>query len=211
MNRSISTIVGLAVFGFAVVVLASPTVEERLPVGELVAWLGNDYVLVVPIAVLALAATIVVLVMRRRNGVSEATPPAVESVAPDGPGRELDAVLDSLPAHRFTPDHRRVRNRLRRVAIGTVARTERCSREAARERVDEGRWTADADVASFLAGDSFDPPSLAHRLSARVRRDDWFRLKVAAAVDELESVATDSASGTTASLDRPGAPAGDRS
>lgn len=44
-----------------------------------------------------------------------------------------------------------VRSRLRSLAIETLVTVDGCSREAARERVDEGSWTDDAVAAAYLA------------------------------------------------------------
>lgn len=44
-----------------------------------------------------------------------------------------------------------VRSRLRSLAVETLVTVDGCSREAARERVDEGSWTDDAVAAAYLA------------------------------------------------------------
>lgn len=187
VNRTPSTVAGGGLLVAAVLVLASASAERWGPTDAVVAALGNDYLLVAVVAAFALACLLVVVAARAVVGVTEATPPPVEAVAPETPER-LDRSLESLPPVRATDEHRRIRERLRRAAVRAVVDSTRCARTAAQERVDDGSWTSDANAAAFLAGESLDPPSTARRVRARLRGEHWFRNRVRAAVGALESV-----------------------
>lgn len=188
VSRKVSAATGLCLLGLAVLVVVSPTVEERIPMGAAVARLGNDYLLVAVVAALALVAVLGVLLLRTLTGVAEATPPAVEGTTPGAAGREVDAALDALPPVRVSERHRRVRERVRTAAVETVAEAQRCSRPAARERIESGDWTDDADAAAFLADETLDPPGVGRRVALRLRRENWFRRRVDATVTALEAL-----------------------
>lgn len=189
LNRMASTAVGLCVLGIAVLVVVSPSMEDRLPIATAVARLGNDYLLVALLAGLALLAVLGILLVRTATGVTEATPPTVEEATPAVPGREVDAVLDSLSPLQVTDRHRRLHDRLRAAAITAVAESRHCSRADARELVDRCEWTDDAAAATFLADEPLDAPPIGRRLVDRLRGDDWFERRVRATVVALETLA----------------------
>lgn len=191
--RRASAAAGLCLFGLAALVVASPTLAERIPTGAAVARLGNDYLLVAVVAALALVAVLGVLLARTLTGVREATPPTVEGTAPDAPGRDVDVALDALPPVRVTERHRRVHERVRAAAVETVAEVHRCSRSAARERVESGEWTDDPDAAAFLVGEALDPPGVGRRVVLALRREHWFRRRTDATVTALETLEEGSA------------------
>lgn len=190
-ERPVSRALAFAALAFAALVLVSPVVADLVPTAAAVARLGNDYLLVAAFAAFALAATVAVLLARAASGVAEATPPAVEGVAPASMGREVDTALDALPHLRTTARHRRVHERLRRAAVSAVAERERCSRSAARERVERSEWTDDADAAAFLATATLEDPPLERKLRALLVGDHWFRRRVRTAVAALESLEGD--------------------
>ena len=191
-SRKASAAAGLVLFGLAALVVLSPAIASSVPMDAVVERLGNDYLLVAVVAVLALAAVLVVLAARTVAGVTEATPPPVEGTTPGSPGRELDETLDSLAPLRVTERHRRIHDRVRTAAVEAVAEAERCSRPAASERIESGEWTDDPDAASFVADERLDPPWVASRVAAVLRRDDWFRRRVDATVAALETTERDS-------------------
>lgn len=188
LNRTMSTVIGLCVLGFAGLILVSPAFEDRVPTATAVAKLGNDYLLVAVVAGLTLLAMIGVLLVRTATGVTEATPPAVEGVTPEAPGQEFDAALDSVPPIEVTDRHRRIHERLRITAIAAIAESRHCSRETARELVDRCEWTDDPDAAAFLADKRLDPPSVIQRLETRLRGDGWFDSRVRTTVTALEAL-----------------------
>lgn len=148
-------IVGSVVFALALLVVVSPEAATAVRVDELVELVGNDYLLVVPLAVLAATGVLAVLAARIRSGVDQATPPDPEGVptAPH-PGSEFDQLADGGPGilgRLLFDETEHARDHLRETAIRTVMRADNCSREAARERVAAGDWTDDRAAAEFLA------------------------------------------------------------
>ena len=124
---------------------------------ELVEIAGNDYLLVVPIGLLAVAVVLAVLGSRMRSGVDQARPPAPEGV-PTGPapGTKFDRLatgrLGALT--RLSPGRAEaIRESLGETAVRTVMRVDGCTRTEARQRVENGRWTDDPAARAFLAPD----------------------------------------------------------
>lgn len=142
-------------FALGIVIAVDPAVSTLLPVTDAVSALGNDYLLAAGIGVFAGVVGLGVMGLRARNGFDQATPPSAEDVPTGVPlGRDVDRVVrgDVMPHEHVVGDLReRVRERLHRAAVGTVLRTERCSRETARERVATGEWADDEVAAAFLA------------------------------------------------------------
>lgn len=169
--------VGSAVMAVGLLLTVDPAMGSGVSVSGLVERLGNDYLLVVPLGALAVLSVLAVLAARARSGVDQATPPDPEQVptAPH-PGNELDRLADDglgLRARLFSDDDERVRERLRTAAIRTVMRSDGCSREEARERVDSGDWTDDSAAAEFLAGG--ESLSLGERVAAALRGESAFQ------------------------------------
>lgn len=155
--RVVLTVAGGLVLAVGLALVAVPDAAAALHVADLVALLGNDYLLVVPLAVLAALAVIAVVQSRLLSGVDEASPPDPEGVptAPH-PGSEFDTLIDDGlgPIGRLFSDKADlIRERLRRTAIRTVMRADNCSRETARERIDRGEWTTDRGAVAFVTGD----------------------------------------------------------
>jgi hypothetical protein len=187
--------VGGAVTALALVLAIDPSAAAVVRADGLVELLGNDYLLVAPLGALAVLTVLAVLVARAREGVDQASPPDPERVptAPH-PGNEVDQLADDglgLRARLFSNDDDRIRERLRRTAIRTVMRSDDCSREAARNRVDSGDWTDDSAAVDFLAGR--DGLSWRSRIAAAVRGESAFqhglrRAATAIAVRSGESI-----------------------
>ncbi|MFB6164435.1 MAG: hypothetical protein ABEJ31_04695 [Haloarculaceae archaeon] len=161
MNRDrLALVAGGALFAVGIAIGLDGGLADLLSVGPLVETVGHDYFLVAAVGTVALVGGLAVAGARTLDGFEQATPPDAESV-PSGPplGAEIDDVLESdLRPHEHVLGRRRraVRGRLRRAAIATVARTERCPRATARERVATGRWTDDEVAAAFLAPERVD-------------------------------------------------------
>ncbi|NHN49831.1 hypothetical protein G9464_19880 [Halostella sp. JP-L12] len=169
--------VGSAVMAVGLLLAVDPSMGSGVSVSGVVERLGNDYLLVVPLGALAVLSVLAVLAARTRSGVDQATPPDPEQVptAPH-PGSEVDRLADDglgLRARLLSDDDEQVRERLRAAAIGTVMRSEGCSREEARDRVDSGEWTDDPAAASFLAGGA--DLSLRERVTAALRGKSAFQ------------------------------------
>lgn len=164
MNRArgLALAIGGFLFAFGVVIAVDPAVATLLPIGAAVAALGHDYLLAAGVGALAGAAALGVMGLRAHQGFDQATPPSAEDVPTGVPlGRDVDRVVrgDVMPHEHVVGDLReRVRERLHRAAVGTVLRTERCSRETARERVESGEWTDDQVAATFLTGERRESP-----------------------------------------------------
>ena len=169
--------VGSAVMAVGLLLTVDPAIGSGVSVSGLVDRLGNDYLLVVPLGALAVLSVLAVLAARARSGVDQATPPDPEQVptAPH-PGSELDRLADDglgLRARLFSDDGERVRERLRTAAVRTVMRSDGCSREVARGRVDSGDWTDDRAAAEFLAGG--ETLSVGERVAAALRGESAFQ------------------------------------
>ena len=154
--RAIRTVVGA--LGATALALAGGTlVAPDLTSGlDVTARFGNDYLFVVPIGLLTVVVVVGVVTRRTVQGVDQARPPDPEGVpTADAPGAEFDRLVDggwrtAIGARRY---REWLRNHLREAAIRTVMRTERCSREAARRRVEAGTWTDDPVAAAFVVED----------------------------------------------------------
>ncbi len=155
--------------------VAGSVVASVVPADGLVAALGNDYILVVALAGVALAAGLAVLVTGRPGAIDQARPPDPErALALPTPGDEFEAATRRRTA--LLPlvgraDRRTVRRRLREAAVQQVMRSSNCSREAATRRVADGSWTDDAAAALFLAN----APPLGARVGATL--GSWRRLR----------------------------------
>lgn len=155
-------VAGAALFAVGLAVAADRGLTAVLSLEWLVDALGHDYFVAAAMGAVALAGGLAVVGARTVRGFDQATPPTAESVPAGRPlGEELDRVVeeDLGPIEHLRGERRRdVRNRLRRTAIATVARVDRCPRREARERVTSGAWTDDEVAAAFLAPDSSGAP-----------------------------------------------------
>ena len=152
---------GIAALGLAVATVFAPGLGSRL---DVVALFGNDYLVVVPLGLGAAFVVLVALATRSIRGVDQATPPDPERLpTAEAPGADVDRLvtggLRAAPAALRRRD--RLHARLREAAIRRVMRTEHCSRDAARRRLEAGTWTDDPIAAAFVASEAAD------RLSAR--------------------------------------------
>ena len=183
-------VLGVAGVGLlSAALFAGGTVDSRIPTGDAIAVLGNDYVLVVLLGALALLAALGVL--EHGSGVEQARMPDPERAVPaPTPGDELaDAIAGRAIAVPFLGRRTRhdVRARLRESAIAAVRHDERCTEAAARARVDAGEWTDDPAAAAFLATGG-DRPPVAARVRALATGDTWFASRARRAADAIASM-----------------------
>lgn len=150
-------LVGLGIVGLAVA-LASPAALEPLTraVETAVEIVGHDWIIVAALGVVAVLVAGTLLISGRGAKMHQTEMPTVERPVPvAAAGAPFDDVVGGwrfiLPlVGRSTRDD--VRERLRSAAVRSVAADEGIARAAARERVDDGRWTDDRIAAEFLAG-----------------------------------------------------------
>lgn len=157
-------VVGGLVFALGLLTVVAPSAASA-SLESLVALLGNDYLVVAVLGVLALTFVAGVLVVTGRSGVEQTSPPAPEGVYPVPRfGEDIDAFIsDGGFAHVTGSDpHEEIRSELRGVAVTTVMRHENCTRETARTHVEAGTWTDDEVAGTFLAEGQ--TPSLGTRL-----------------------------------------------
>ena len=160
--------VGVATFALALV----PGVATLVPVGAVVAVLGNDYFLLGAFGGVALAVLGWMVARRATGRVEQAAPPDPE-IVPDAPrpGDRVDEMLARWPWGLSAADRDYLRERLRTGAVYAQLGEGR-SRAAARERVESGDWTDDPVAARFLAADSAGP-TVTERLRLALRGDAW--------------------------------------
>ena len=186
--RWAAVLVGLVALGVALLTAISPSVERTIPIEELVAAVGNDYILVAILGIAAIAITVGVLLERAVTGIDENTLPLVERATSETPGSDVDSVITDSPWVRVTDRQRRLHARLRKTAVDTLVVTRGHSRRVGRERVNSGRWSEDESVAAFLSSETLEPPSVPRRLLSRLSGNHWFRQRVEATVRELDAM-----------------------
>ena len=186
---ALSLVAGVA---FAV----APGVPAELGVTSMLAAVGNGYLLVAGVGVLAVVWAVAAGTDWALYGAEQATMPDRESfVALPAPGGELDEAVAELSGQRERAarpvDHRdRVRERLRRDAARTLVLHRGYDREAAREAVASGTWTDDRFAADFLADcDDAPRPRWYQRLWRWLRRTDSFAVGANRTVDAVDAIA----------------------
>lgn len=183
-RRLVAAAAALAVTGFALAGALGGVVTAA------VTGLGNDYLVVAAVGVVALGTAVVVQVVRNRSGVAQAATPDVEDVNPaPHAGAELDAYLAGpIASGRVDPapdpDPSRVRAGLRELAVAVERRESDCSRSAARRRVDAGAWTDDSAAAAYVRGAR---PTLGQRVRAALRAQSATRYGARCAARELDA------------------------
>ncbi|WP_276282833.1 DUF7269 family protein [Halorussus caseinilyticus] len=153
--------------------------------------LGNDYLVVATFAGVGLLVAGSALMSGRSDTLRQTETPTPERpVTAPAAGDGVDEALESRTALApVVGDERRerLRERLRTAAVETWVRRGECSREEARERLDDGSWTDDDEAASFLAGRG---PGVEPRIAALLRAEPWSRRgarRAVAAIAERES------------------------
>ncbi|OYR45709.1 hypothetical protein [Halorubrum sp. Eb13] len=123
---------------------------------------------------------------RRRRRREAAAPGDPERRAPAAvPGADLDDRIERAtgPARGGHRARRQVRERVRELAVATVARERNVSVEAAERLVETGDWTGDATAAAFLARSSSYPVRV--RLRAMVTGRSRYEFGLRAVVDAI--------------------------
>lgn len=174
--RILLVLLGGAAFALGVLSVAAPAATGTGTLGQLVGLLGNDFVLVAVLALLAILIVVAVLAGRGVGGLDQATPPDPEDVyrVPKAGEPFDDLVSAGGPLAWVEPDrHDEVRTRLRKAAVTAVMREANCTQVEAREHVEAGTWTENAEAAAFLTESG--TPGLAARLTASLRGESPFQ------------------------------------
>lgn len=151
--RAAVGLLGVGAVGLAAATALAPELVAGFDAG---AAFENDYLFVVPVGLAAATVVLGALASRSVRGIDQATPPDPESVpTADAAGAEFDRLVGSGWRSAIAAHRRRawLRERLRETAVRTLTRAERCSRTAARRRVEAGTWTDDPVAAAYLAED----------------------------------------------------------
>lgn len=147
----LAALLGGAALGVAV------ATEVTLPVETLVDRFGSDYDYLVVAAVAGFFGLLSLPVLasgRAANLDQTETPDPERPATAPSAGRRLEERRTSLAvALPLVGRARRVRlrDRLRRTAVGALVRTTGCGRETARARVEQGDWSDDPVASTFLA------------------------------------------------------------
>lgn len=180
-------VVGALLFAIGLAIFLIRGIATLVSVDWLVAMLGNDYLVVASLGLLALFLGLVIVLVRSLYGFEQATPPSTESVPAGTPlGAEIDHVIEDGfdPVEHITGTPRaEVRDRLRRAAIATVMRADGCSMAAATAVVSAGDWTTDESAAAFLADEG--PGTLTGRLRDALPGRSRFQQRTADAVTAI--------------------------
>jgi hypothetical protein len=166
--------VALAALGGLLLVAALAGVG--LPVGDLVAALGADYLLVAAIASVGLLVAVALLITGRATRLDQASVPDPErpiTAPPPGAGFD-EAIADWRLALPWVARSRReaIRTRLREAAIESLRRRSGLGRAEAEARVAAGEWTDDPVAASYLADDRRGV-GVGRRLGSLLRGETW--------------------------------------
>ena len=149
-------LLGVVALGVAVGTVLVPGLAGSLDVGAVA---GNDYLFVVPLGLGAAVVLLGAVASRSKRGVDQVTPPDAEGVpTADAPGAGFDRIVGRgwLTAPAALRERDRLDERLRAVATRTIAQAERCSRDAARRRLEAGTWTDDPEAAAYFAREPVD-------------------------------------------------------
>lgn len=177
VGRNLLILLGVAISGVGVAVAATSMPIATGAVSAAVERLGNDYLLVAVIGGVAFVLTLLFVVIRVLTGIDQITPPEPEGIpTARHPGAEFDQFVDGpvgLRSLMGSGERQQVQDRLREVAVQTVMQRTNCSREAARRRVDEGKWTEDADAAAYLGGPEGPDAPWPSRIKAALIGRSW--------------------------------------
>lgn len=178
--RPLLAAVGLVVLGIAVTLVAAPDLAQSVPVGELLAVAGSDYVLLAGFGVVMVLATAAAVSARGIAGLDQTDPPDPEDVqSAPRPGEDFDESVRrvspvDLPWTGTT--RTAIRNRLTSAAIGVEMRTANVSHSTAKGAVKQGEWTDDRTAAAFLSTEDSGPsPGVTARLRPLLTGESWFQ------------------------------------
>lgn len=168
-------ILGILIFLLGVLTVVAPS-AAAVPLRALVAAAGNDYVLVAILGIPALLLGLLVIAVRGKTGLDQASPPPPEQVYPVARhGEPIDEFLSDggLGDVAETDHYERMQTRLRSIAVTAVMRADNCTKATAQERVETGTWTDEKAAASFLA--EAETPGLGARLKAALTGSSPYR------------------------------------
>lgn len=184
--------VGLASLGAGTVLTLDPSLAVRPALTRVVAGLGNGYLPVAGVGVLALLWATAVGTDWAIDGPAQATMPDREAFVPvAAPGGEFDVAVAELAGRRGRAArpvaHREaIRERLRSDAVRTLVVCQGYGPAEAEAAVAAGVWTDDRFAAEFLATDEDAPtPRWHQRLWRWLRRADTFEVRATRAADEI--------------------------
>lgn len=194
LGRTTTVALGCGIALLAAAIVVDPGIAEQVGMTEALAGIKNGYLLVAGAGVVALVYGSLVWLSWSASGVSQATPPDVETgTASVVPGSELDEALPELAGRRERAarpvEHRDwIRTRLRGDAVSTLARIRNVPEQRAVDAVAAGTWTDDRYATGFLGGEDAPGPRWYQRLWHGLRRRDSFSLRVRRTVDALTAL-----------------------
>lgn len=174
--RAALATLGGATFALGVAILLAPGLADLVPVEAALAVFDNGYLLVAAFGVVALVVVVTVLLVRGVAGINQTSPPEPESAgSAPRPGEGFDDLISGIDLRSALFESRReqVRDRLHDAAVTAVMRETGDTRSEARERVERGTWTNDAEAAAFLAGER--TPGASTRVAAVLRGETAFQ------------------------------------
>lgn len=151
--RIVLGVLGSLIFVLGVVTVVAPS-AAAVPVRAIVAVVGNDYLLVAILGIPALLLGFIVMAIRGKTGLDQASPPPPEQVHPVARhGEPIDDFLadGGLGEVANSDQQAAMQRRLKSIAVTAVMRADNCTKATARERVETGTWTDQKTAARFLA------------------------------------------------------------
>jgi hypothetical protein len=143
--RTALSAIGVVLAALAFAMVLNPSLASTLTVSE---------VLLVVVGVLALVQGVRMVSSRIREPYQQLALPDPEQTQDlQTPGDDFDELLREAGTNRRNIESRqRVEARLDRAAVATIVRTQGCTAEEARRRLDDGDWTDDPYAAAFFTG-----------------------------------------------------------
>ncbi|WP_435360524.1 DUF7269 family protein [Haloarchaeobius sp. DFWS5] len=157
--RTVLSIVGVAVAALAFTLVAFPGIAADMSASETI---------LVFVGAIALLQGVRIGSSRLKTPYEQVeTPDPERSQELPTPGDDLDELLRAAGSSRRAAESRAsVSERLEKVTVTTIARTQGCSLAEARRRIDTGEWTDDPYAAAFFTG-SVEGASLLSRVDIR--------------------------------------------
>lgn len=187
LRRVFFGILGVAIFAFGYLATTTPSLASALPVGALVAALGNDYLLLAVVAGIAVVLTLVVTVSARNSARDHVAPPEAEEVTAVPLAGDLydDLFTNSMLWALTHREEREIAHeQLRATSIRLLQSETGCSRSEAEARIERGTWTDDPYAAHFLGNDA-PSPGILRRLVTLFRFETMSQRGARHAADEI--------------------------
>lgn len=181
IGRRLLVVLGLALFGVAVVDMAGAGV---LPVP------GDEGLVYGVAGAVLLYAYLVYRASTDPDGSRTETPDPEVAVPTPPPGQSFERVLDRFRSRTTVSSLTRTKAGLRAAAVATLARYEDCDEAEARRRIENGTWTTDRRAAAFLREDDESRPApITNRLRDRLRSESAYQRDLRHTVDAIADVA----------------------